>query len=317
VSHAANAQIELGSLAGPAPRLHLLEAGPAEAPVALLIHGLGSVGQEMMAALRASLCRQGFRVVAVDRPGYGLSDPALKLAQGPIAQAAWLSDRLNGLGIEPRVIVAHSFGAAVGLCYARARQKPPAMVLINPFCRPTPPAFAPMLRAAVAPLVGGWVRAVLVRRAASRLVRRALRRACAPGKPTRQLEALCPQLLTQSAAVLAMAGELRSFNGDLRWLARRDVGALARTFILTALDDKVIPATRHGAWLAARLPCSEHHTTTGGHMLHHARPELVEAAVAAALEVDGDAALGLSGAVAPAHPCRGPGHDVGAELRTA
>jgi pimeloyl-ACP methyl ester carboxylesterase len=210
-----------------------------------------------------------------------------------MAQAAWLSDRLAGLGIEPRVIVAHSFGAAVGLCYARSRPTPPVMVLVNPFCRPTRPAMAPLLRAAIAPLIGGWVRAVLVRRAATGLVRRALRRACAPRRPTRQLKALSPRLLTQSAAIFAMAGELRGFNGDLRWLAGRDVevGALPRTLILTASDDQVMPALRHGAWLAARLPCSEHHIATGGHMLHHARPELVGAAVASALDPHGPAAL--------------------------
>lgn len=275
--------MERGRRTGPTPRLHVLEAGPPNAPVALLIHGLGSVGQEMMAGLRRGLCQQGFRVVAIDRPGYGFSDAAAETAEGPVAQAEWLAERLAAVGIEPRVVVAHSFGAAVGLCLARACRRPAPMVLINPFCRPTRPAPAPMLRAAVAPVVGAWVRAMLFPWAASTLVRRALQRACAPRRPTRELEAMSPHLLARSAAVLAMAGELRRFNGDLAWLAGRNLSAMPRTVILTASDDQVIPATRHGGWLAAQLPDAEHHTTTGGHMLHHAKPELVQAAVAAAL----------------------------------
>jgi pimeloyl-ACP methyl ester carboxylesterase len=76
-------------------RAHCVELGPAAAPLALLVHGLGGLAEEISAPLEQPLLAAGFRVLAVDRPGYGASDPQPANAMGPSAQAAWLARLLE------------------------------------------------------------------------------------------------------------------------------------------------------------------------------------------------------------------------------
>jgi pimeloyl-ACP methyl ester carboxylesterase len=257
--------------------MHVLQAGPATAPVALLLHGLGSLAGEMMGALGAPLLARGFQVVAVDRPGYGRS--RLCAGSSPAAQAEWLRQGLSALHLRPILVAAHSYGAAVALAYARAAPASLRLLLINPFCQPTRPAPAPLLRAAVAPLVGPWVRSALRGPAADTLVRRALAHCCAPDRPSGTLLGIPTQFLIQEPAFFAMARELRAFNGSLDWLNGPEAAAVGRTLVISGVDDRVIPAVRHGKWLARRAPQVVQHVVRGGHMLHHCRPPCISEAL--------------------------------------
>lgn len=87
--------------------------GPgSEAPVFLLVHGLGGRWQHWSENL-AALAEHG-RVVAVDLPGFGLSDPprAGYTVDGLVDVVAELVRRL---GLPPVVAVGHSLGALVAL----------------------------------------------------------------------------------------------------------------------------------------------------------------------------------------------------------
>src|SRR4051812_23839407 len=95
----------------------LLDGGRQDAPTLLLLHGLASTSREIFAAVGPPLLESGFRVVAVDRPGYGGSD-ALPGRAGPAAQSVWLARLVSMLRLNIDVVVAHSFGAAVTLLWA-------------------------------------------------------------------------------------------------------------------------------------------------------------------------------------------------------
>jgi pimeloyl-ACP methyl ester carboxylesterase len=257
--------------------MHALLAGAPEAPDALVLHGLGSLAGEMMSALAAPLLAAGFRVVAVDRPGYGRSRTAAD--SSPAAQAEWLVEGLRSLDVRPVLVAAHSYGAAVALAYARASTAALRLLLINPFCRPTRPAPVPLLRAAVAPIVGPWVRGALGGPGAGTLVGRALGRCCAPDPTCSALLDLPTAALTQDAAFFAMAGELRAFAGSLDWMDGYEADAVGRTLVVSGADDRVIPSIRHGDWLARRAADVVHRVVDGGHMLHHCRPGAIVAAL--------------------------------------
>ncbi len=93
--------------------LHVVEAGPAQGPLVLLLHGF----PEFWCAWGRQIDRlasAGYRVWAVDQRGYNLSDkpsgiPAYNLNQ--------LSDDVIGLldaaGVERAALVGHDWGAAV------------------------------------------------------------------------------------------------------------------------------------------------------------------------------------------------------------
>lgn len=260
----------------------VLDRGPQDAPTVLLLHGLGSIAEEILTGLGPPLLKSGFRVIAVDRPGYGCSDALGGARSGPAAQADWLTSVLRALDLSVDIVVAHSFGAAVALCWSwRAAPRPDAIVLVNPFCKPTPPAAAPLMRLSVVPAIGPFVRRTVIPAIASPLVRAMVANACAPDPVPRTLKGLRPHILAKESAIMAMASELRDFNDDVAGLRAPSQGSVPRLLALSGAADRVIAGRAHAEWLQAMAPGVEHRCVDGGHMLHHVRPKVVVRAVQA------------------------------------
>lgn len=98
-------------------RIHYQEAGDERAPVMILIHGFISatlVWNEVFLPLAES----GFRVIAVDLPGYGYSDKPADGRYTIAAQAHAVLSLMDRLGIEKATIVGASYGAAVAATIA-------------------------------------------------------------------------------------------------------------------------------------------------------------------------------------------------------
>lgn len=87
--------------------VHFLAAGPEDAPAVLLLHGgrfHASTWQEL-GTLRV-LAGAGFRAIALDLPGFGVSAPS---SLGP---EVFLTEALPALGLERPVVVAPSASGA-------------------------------------------------------------------------------------------------------------------------------------------------------------------------------------------------------------
>jgi pimeloyl-ACP methyl ester carboxylesterase len=104
------------ALADPHLSVRVLEVG--EGPPLILVHGSG-----MSASTWAPLIPhlRGHRVIALDLPGFGLSDP-LDYTGRPLGQhaVAQLSSLLDALGLERVPIVGTSLGGMWALCLAVA-----------------------------------------------------------------------------------------------------------------------------------------------------------------------------------------------------
>lgn len=88
-----------------------LDAGPADAPVLVLLHGLASDSETWDRAI-GPLADAGLRVVAVDLLGHGQSDkPSRSYLLDDFADS--LRFFLDELGIKTATIVGHSLGGAV------------------------------------------------------------------------------------------------------------------------------------------------------------------------------------------------------------
>ncbi len=99
-------------------RIHILEVGSGSTAV-ILVPGLGG-SSGCYAALSAELGRE-FRVLALDLPGTGLSDP-IEFAGHP--RAAWaqvIGEVADLLGLERPHLVGHSMGGLAAGAYAVAR----------------------------------------------------------------------------------------------------------------------------------------------------------------------------------------------------
>jgi haloalkane dehalogenase len=112
----------------PGGRLHYVDEGQG-APL-LFVHGTPTWSFEWRHLIRA--LRDGYRCVAVDHLGFGLSDRPRDAAYGPEAHADRLRAFVERLGLEQLTLVAHDFGGPIALPLAQeAPTRVARLVMIN------------------------------------------------------------------------------------------------------------------------------------------------------------------------------------------
>lgn len=248
-------------------------------PTVVLLHGLASLATEILHPLGGPLVDAGFQVIAIDRSGYGNSDPVLAREMGPAAQAHRLEQTLKTLMLKDIILVAHSAGAAPALHLARRSDSPVAgLVLLSPFCRPTRPHAALALHAAMLPWIGTLVRSAF-RGLASTIGRSMVRAALNPGQPLPDRAAFPWRQMAQTSALRAMAAELRGFNTDMIVMRTGLKSLLLPTLVLMDPEDRVIDSEAHARWLTHRMPICAVRRSAAGHLIHHFDPLAVLDAV--------------------------------------
>jgi pimeloyl-ACP methyl ester carboxylesterase len=93
-------------------RTFLVEEGPAEGPAVVLVHGFGGSTFSWRKNV-APLAAAGFHVVAVDLPGFGLSDKRWEADYSHPAAADFVVAVMSRLGIRRATLVGHSMGGDV------------------------------------------------------------------------------------------------------------------------------------------------------------------------------------------------------------
>ncbi len=90
-----------------------------DAPALLLLHGTGASGHSFHRTIPG--LGQAYRVIAPDLPGHGCSATGFsgRLSLDAMAQDLW--SLLDTLNIQPKAIIGHSAGAAIGLRMAEIR----------------------------------------------------------------------------------------------------------------------------------------------------------------------------------------------------
>ncbi len=93
--------------------LHLVQAGPADGPLVLLLHGFPEFWYGWRNQI-APLAEAGFRVVVPDQRGYNLSDKPKGVASYDLEHlTADVTGLLDALGREKCYLAGHDWGAAV------------------------------------------------------------------------------------------------------------------------------------------------------------------------------------------------------------
>lgn len=263
------------AVAGRAVHYHDVGDGP---PI-LLLHGWSSLAQEVLPPF---LPLAGtFRLIAPDRPGYGFSDPPAPGREGPDGQAEWLAGILDALGIATVALVAHSLGAGIALTFAaRHPARLRGLTLIGGFCRPTPHAAMPLVRAAIAPYIGPVIRETLVPAVLPYLGPWFIESALRPNGVPDYLADFPFRHAGSPQALAAMATELLAFNLGADGTAAALAALSVPVTVVHGATDAVADPAWHLPFVKETIPAAVITLLDGvGHAPHHARPEAVLGAV--------------------------------------
>lgn len=230
-----------------------MEAGAG--PAVVLLHGGGGGGANWYRLLPA-LCSAGFRVLAPDLPGFGLSEPVPPRRPLGLQAAASLDAWLDAVVPDPVVLVGTSLGALAALRLAQLRPRRIAgMALVGA---------VGLGRAVAWPLRAGGLRAfspLLGRpsRRGSEWVFRRLMVSDSERVPRREREALLDYLyeVDRAGAARTVARSLHYFagpTGQRERLGPDELRAIALPVLLVwGSEDRFVPV-RHGRRAAAVLP---------------------------------------------------------------
>jgi pimeloyl-ACP methyl ester carboxylesterase len=259
-------------------RVHLVISG--KGPDLVLIHGASGSLREFTFGLMQRLAKD-YRVIAVDRPGHGYSDPipdASLQAQAKIIKAAVAS-----LGVDRPIVLGQSYGGAVALAWAR-EGGPSALVLVGAPSLPWPGKLGLWYRLTANP-VG---RAVLVPLASALVpqsyVTGATEAVFAPSAvPAGYIEHFGPELALRRSAMAANVTQVNELRDQLVAQQASYPEMTLPIELIHGTEDTIVPLNIHSGPLAKILPNVRLTVVEGaGHMPHHSHPEIVIAAIARA-----------------------------------
>jgi len=228
----------------------------------------------------------GHRVLTFDRPGFGHSERPRDRTWGPFEQAKLLLRAFSLLGIERPIVVGHSWGTLVALALAlEGPEKVAGLVLLSGYYYPIPRANALALSAF--PIVDHLLRQTIMPFVWRLMVSDAVRRVFAPCVVPESFKkaysiphALRPSQIKAVAEEAAMLLEAAKTFSELY----KELSVPVR--LIAGSDDRIVDTDKHSARLHQELGKSTFRKVPGsGHMVHHAAPEEVIAAIAAVVEV--------------------------------
>lgn len=262
-------------------RLHYLDTGTG--PHVVFLHGNGSTIADFVSSGLTERVAAGSRVIVFDRPGFGYSERPPGRRWGPFQQAELLLRAFSLLEIERPVVVGHSWGALVALALGlEAPTRIAGLILLSGYYYPIRRAHASPLAVPMLPMMDDVLRQAVVPFVWRLMAPGTVRRVFAPCAVPKRYAASCSipharrashfqAVADEAATLLESAGALSKLYKQLRVPVRLIAGS----------DDRIVETNKHSARLHTELSMSTFRNIPGcGHMVHHAAPDEVAAAIA-------------------------------------
>lgn len=253
--------------------VHLSDVG--EGRPLVFLHGLGGQLRHFHALIDS--LSQHHRVVSIDRPGSGYSQPLSSSACGPFEQAKLVYGVIRKLGLEKPIIVGHSLGGAVALSLAlRHPEACEGLALVAPLTHPTdslPDAFKGLT--VEPPWLRGFLAWTLLSPMARWGPRAPLEQVFAPDPiPPDFGDAAGGFLGRRPKSYLSSCSELRAIPQDLQELCRRYGDLNVPVRMIFGESDAILDPVVHGEPMKERLSDFKLTLTPGGHMLPLTHPQV-------------------------------------------
>lgn len=270
-------------------RLHYVEQGTGT-PVVLL-HGNGSMVADFVSTGIAELVGPDHRIVTFDRPGFGFSERPQGRQWGPFEQAKLLLAAFDSLCIERPIIVGHSWGTLVALALALECPKQVAgLVLLSGYYYPVPPVRPGSVNAlamSAFPLVDEMLRQTVMPFVSRMMAPGAVRRVFAPCPvPKRFQESYSMPDALRASQIKSVLEEASTLADSAKTLSELYGELSVPVRLLAGSEDRIVETDKHSARLHRELRSSTFRNVPGiGHMVHHAVPKEVAAAINAVAEI--------------------------------
>lgn len=256
-------------------RLHYEIQG--EGPDLVMIHGASGSLRDLTFALRDRLTDR-YRVIVVDRPGLGHSDPLDETSL--LAQARFIKEGVAQLGVTDPVVLGQSYGGSVALAWA-LDGGPSALVLVGSPSLPWPGKLDiwyrinanPVGRALAVPLASAFVPDSYVRQATAAVF--------APDPVPEGYDAWLGAALTLRRETLAAnVTQVNALRAELVTMEARYPSLALPVELIHGTADTIVPLDIHSGPLSHLLPNATITVIPGaGHMPHHSHAALVLAAI--------------------------------------
>jgi pimeloyl-ACP methyl ester carboxylesterase len=261
-------------------KLHLRDIGPRDAPperTLVLIHGASGNHLALLEPLQP-LLEARYRIIAVDRPGHGHSarlggrDDA-----SPTRQAALIAQAMQAIGAPRAMLLAHSFGGAVGTSLAMDHpERVAGLLLLGPATHPWPGGIAWYYPIASHPVFGGLFSYILAVPGASLFMEAGLNEVFQPQiKPKNYEDTTGLKLLLRPQNFMANAQDVAGLLAHVESRKGQYVRIKAPITIISGERDKTVSTTIHSVPLAGETGAKLIVLPDVGHMPHHADAALV------------------------------------------
>lgn len=259
-------------------RVHAVVQG--QGPDLVLIHGANGNARDFTFDLAARMA-QDFRVIALDRPGFGHSD-AFGGPESPLDQAKILRAAVDRLGVARPIVLGHSYGGAVAMAWAlQAPDDVAGLTLLAPAVYPWPGELGLWYQLSSSWLGQNVVLPLVANLAPRRAVDSSLEGVFAPNPvPEGYMDHLGYDLTLRASQLALNAKQVDSLKGYVEAMSGGYPALTMPIELIHGDSDKTVGLSFHSQRMADTLDNANLTILPGvGHMPHHARPEDVADAI--------------------------------------
>lgn len=259
-------------------RLHVVSGGAGSQTVVLLHGNAGDVHDFEYGV--AGLLSKDYRVVGFDRPGHGQSERHGRAASVEY-QAVMLHETLRHLGVSRPVLVGHSWGASLALCYAlKYPAETAGLVLLAPAAYPEADQNHLLKLVIKTPLVGNLAMMFGKALVGADQLRHDLEKAFYPQPVPENYLKVATSTWLGRRQLRAYLEDEWSLNESLRGMSKRYGELRLPVVIVTGDSDQIVSPKENAYRLRAAIPRARLVELSGvGHEIPLTRPESVYGAL--------------------------------------